>query len=119
VRALVATQLRPLNETVRRVLELTAAGGAPEISLNELLTAAGTLEPPVSADALFDALDHALQVDILQERDNGYAFRHPLVRSALNEALSKHRREQLRAAISKCHRESLPPLRVDATTSCS
>jgi predicted ATPase len=105
VRALVASQLRPLDETVRRVLELVAAGGAAEMSLNQLLTAAGGLKPPLSPAALFDALDCALQTRILLERNGGYAFRHPLVGSTLNQELWKHRREQIRASTNTSARQ--------------
>jgi predicted ATPase len=85
---------------MRRVLRLAAAASATEISLSELRTGAATLEPPISDAALFDALDEALQKRILEERNSGYAFRHPLFRSALYQDLPRHRRDQLRAALS-------------------
>jgi len=50
--------------------------------------------------ALFSALDQALQMGLLEEHAEGYTFRHPLIRSALSEGLSGHRREQLRAALA-------------------
>jgi hypothetical protein len=37
---------------------------------------------------------------LLEERAQGYVFRHPLIRSALYEGLSRHRREQLEAALA-------------------
>jgi predicted ATPase len=72
-----------------------------EISLGELRAGTAALRPPVSDVALFDALDHALESRILEERGGSYAFRHPLVRSALYEDLSKHRRDELHAALGR------------------
>jgi hypothetical protein len=79
-----------------------------EISLTDLRTGGAALQPPVSDVALFDALDRALAIRILEERDDLYAFRHPLVRSALYEDLSKHRRDELHAALNRGR--GAPPL---------
>ena len=100
VRALVAMRVDPLEESVRRVLALVAAADAVEISLAVLRAGAAALHPPVSDVTLFDALDRALKVGILEERKDAYAFRHPLVRAALYEDLPKHRRDQFRAALA-------------------
>jgi predicted ATPase len=100
VRALVAQRVASMEESVRRVLALAAVNGM-EISLSDLRTGAAALHPPVSDVALFKALDRALAVRILEERDDSYAFRHPLVRSALYEDLSKHRRDELHAALDR------------------
>jgi predicted ATPase len=100
VRALVALRVAPMEESVRRVLTLAAANGM-EISLSDLRTGGAALHPPVSDVALFNALDRALAIRILEERDDSYAFRHPLVRSALYEDLSKHRRDELHAALDR------------------
>jgi DNA-binding SARP family transcriptional activator len=99
VRALVAKQLARLDQTLRRVVMLAAAAGPAEISLSVLRAGAGALEPPIPTAALLDALDRALQIGILEERRRGYAFRYPLVRSALYEDLRRHRREQFDAAL--------------------
>jgi predicted ATPase len=96
-----------MEDTVRRVLALAAANGM-EISLSDLRTGGAALRPPVSDVALFDALDRALAVRILEERNDLYAFRHPLVRSALYEDLSKHRRDELHAALDRS--PAAPPL---------
>jgi DNA-binding SARP family transcriptional activator len=101
VRALVATGIAPMDESARRVLSLAAASGEMEISLTDLRTGAAALQPPVSDVALFDALDRALEVRILEERRGSYSFRHPLVRAALYEDLTKHRRDQLHAALDR------------------
>jgi DNA-binding SARP family transcriptional activator len=100
VRALVAQRLAPMEKSVRRVLALAAANGM-EISLSDLRTGGAALRPPVSDVALLNALDRALANRILEERDDSYAFRHPLVRSALYEDLSKHRRDELHAALDR------------------
>jgi DNA-binding SARP family transcriptional activator len=98
VRALVALRVASIEESARRVLALAAASGM-EISLTDLRSGAERLQPPVSDVALFDALDRALELGILEERNDAYAFRHPLVRSALYDDLSQHRRDQLYAAL--------------------
>jgi DNA-binding SARP family transcriptional activator len=100
VRALVAQRVAPMEGSVRRVLALAAANGM-EISLADLRIGGAALRPPVSDAVLFNALDRALENRILEERDNAYAFRHPLVRSALYEDLSKHRRDELHAALDR------------------
>jgi len=112
VRALAAMRLAAMDETLRRVLELTAASGAAEISLAALCTGTAALEPPVSDAALLDALDQALQTRILEERSGGFAFRHPLFRSALYEGLSQHRRDQFRAALTTAQDRNPRPLAV-------
>jgi DNA-binding SARP family transcriptional activator len=104
VRALVGLRTAPVKESVRRVLTLAAAAGGREISLSDLRAGGAALKPPVSDAALFDALDCALELRILEERDGSYAFRHPLVRAALYEDLSKHRRDELHAALGRSSR---------------
>jgi predicted ATPase len=94
VRIMAATRLASLDATVRRILLLAAAGGG-EISLADLRAGAAALDPPVGEGPLLDALDRALELRLLEERRTGYAFRHPLMRSALYGRLSRHRRAQL------------------------
>jgi DNA-binding SARP family transcriptional activator len=115
VRLLVASQLRALDDIVRRVLTLAAAAETAEISLDRLLAAAAGLEPPIGPAALFDALDQALSLRILEEREGGCAFRHPLVRAVLFQELSKHRREELQAAWCGNRGERSRRLRVTAS----
>jgi len=67
--------------------------------LSRLCAGTASLEPPLPVPALFDALDHALRMRLLEERGEGYAFRHPFVRSALYDCLPRHRREEFRAAL--------------------
>ncbi len=110
VRAMAAMRLASMDPPVRRVLQLAAAASATEISLDELRTGARALRPPVSEPVLFDALDQALQMRVLEERAGGYAFRHPLVRCALYEGLSRHRREQLQAALGRPRSGTQGPL---------
>jgi predicted ATPase len=96
-----------MKDSARRVLALAAAVNGTEISLTDLRTGGAALQPPVSDGALFDALDRALGLRILEERDGSYVFRHPLVRSALYEDLSRHRREELHAALGRSRAEQL------------
>lgn len=100
VRALAAMRLAAMDETLRQVLVLAAASGAAEISLGTLRTGTAALQPPVSDAALLDALDRALQLRVLEEGSSGFAFRYPLFRSAVYEGLSRHRRDQLHAALA-------------------
>jgi predicted ATPase len=98
-RSLISMQLTLMDDPLRRVLGLAAACGATEISLNQLRAGAAALEPPVPVPVLFDALDRALRMCLLEERDEGYAFRHPVLRAALYECLPRHRRDEFRAAL--------------------
>lgn len=99
-RFLTAMRLVLMDEPLRRVLGLAATVDAAEISLNQLRAGAGVLDPPVPVHALFEALDRALRMRILEEGDEGYAFRHPVVRAALYDCLPRHRRDELRAALA-------------------
>jgi DNA-binding SARP family transcriptional activator len=98
--AQLASRLGPMDVNLRRVLTLAAAHGK-EISLADLRAGAAALRPPVVDAALFDALDRALDLRIVEEREGGYEFRHPLVRSALYESLSTHRRDELHTALRR------------------
>jgi DNA-binding SARP family transcriptional activator len=99
--ALTAMRLALMDEPLRRVLGLAATVGAAEISLGQLRAGAAALEPPVQVPVLFDALDRALRMHLLEERDEGgYAFRHPVVRAALYDCLPWHRRDEFRAALA-------------------
>ena len=99
-RVLTALRLALMDEPLRRVLGLAAAAHATEISLGQLRTGAAGLEPSVPLPVLFDALDRALRMHILEERSGGYAFRHPVVRAALYDDLPRHRRDELCAALT-------------------
>jgi DNA-binding SARP family transcriptional activator len=99
-RILIGMRLALMDEPLRRVLGLAAAVGANEISLSQLRSGVAALEPPVDIPVLFDALDRALRLRLLEERGEGYAFRHPVVRAALYDCLPRHRRDELRAALT-------------------
>jgi len=99
-RALTAMRLALMDDPLRRVLGLAATVGAAEISLSQLQAGAAALEPPVAVPVLFDALERALRMRMLEERDEGYAFRHPVVRTALYDCLPRHRRDEFRAALA-------------------
>lgn len=94
------TRLAHVDAPTRRVLELVAAARVAAISLRDLRAGAGQIEPPVSDAQLLDALDCGLELRLLEERGGGYGFRHPLVGTALYEALPRHRREEVHAALS-------------------
>ena len=99
-RALTAMRLALMDDALRRVLGLTAAVGTAEISLSQLRASVTALEPPMAASDLFDALDRALRMCLLEERGDGYAFRHPVVRSVLYDCLPRHRRDEFHAALA-------------------
>jgi DNA-binding SARP family transcriptional activator len=101
VRSLTEARLSSLDTTVRRVLSLAAAACTAEVSLADLRIGAAALDPPVGDGALLDALDCAIEIRLLEERNGGYAFRHPLVRQAVYERLSRHRRAQLGDALHR------------------
>ena len=99
-RILIGMRLALMDEPLRRVLGLAAAVCGTEISLSQLRAGAAALKPPVDIPVLFDALDRALRLRLLEERGEGYAFRHPVVRAALYDCLPRHRRDELRAALT-------------------
>lgn len=94
VQGLVLSRVQALGETVYRALSLAAVAGME--STFALLHAAGDLEE----GPLLDALDRALGARILDERQAGYVFRHPLFRAALYDHLSAHRRASLHARLA-------------------
>ena len=100
VRSLVGLRMAPMREGVRRALELVAAANERQISLAGLRAGGAALKPPLSDVELFDALDRALELRILEERDGRYAFRHPIVGAAVYDELSKHRRDELQIALA-------------------
>ena len=99
-RVLIGMRLALMDEPLRRVLGLAAAADATEISLSQLREGAAALKPPVDIPVLFDTLDRALRLRLLEERGEGYAFRYPIVRAALYDCLPRHRRDELRAALT-------------------
>jgi DNA-binding SARP family transcriptional activator len=109
-RILIGMRLALMDEPLQRMLGLAAAVGATEISLSQLRAAAAALKPPVDIPVLFDALDRALRLRLLEERGEGYAFRHPVVRAALYDCLPRHRRDELRAALAAPGGRSAPSI---------
>jgi DNA-binding SARP family transcriptional activator len=96
------TALRPTlkDEALHQVLGLAASVDGSEVSLSQLRVGASALEPPLAVPVLFNALDRALRMHLLEERGGGYAFRYPVVRAALYDSLPRHRRDQFRAALA-------------------
>jgi hypothetical protein len=99
-----------MNEDVRLVLFMAAAAGH-EFTFRGVSAGMDAIQHPLSDSALINALDSALQAHILEETNDGYAFRHPLFRAALHEQLSKHRRAHLHATFAPAPRNSGPDLR--------
>jgi DNA-binding SARP family transcriptional activator len=99
-RILIGMRLALMDEPLRRVLGLVAASDTTEISFSQLCAGAAALKPPLDVPVLFDALDRALRLRLLEERGEAYTFRYPIVRAALYDYLPRHRRDELRAALT-------------------
>ncbi len=99
IRDLVELRLAHLDTDMSRVLSMAATAETP-FSFNTLRIGAAALHPPVPDTVLLETLDRAVSSRILVEREEGYAFRHPLFQQALTEDLSRPRRAQLRTALS-------------------
>lgn len=98
--ALTTTRLALMDKALRRMLGLAAAAGTAELSLSQLRAGAAALEPPLSGAVFSDALDSALRMRLLEERDGWYAFRHPVLRAALYDSLPGHRKDEFHSALS-------------------
>jgi DNA-binding SARP family transcriptional activator/DNA polymerase III delta prime subunit len=109
VRSLVQESIERLDQDVQRILALASVIGR-EFTFDELKMGATALRPPVTDGALLDVLDQALQARILEEREDGYAFRHPLYQATVSEHLSHNRRAQLHAALTST---SMPKVHVN------
>jgi DNA-binding SARP family transcriptional activator/tetratricopeptide (TPR) repeat protein len=84
--ALLRQKVSSLGERVEKCLTAAAVLGR-EFRLEILRDMVG-----LSANQLLDALDTALDAHLVEERPVGYRFRHPLIRRALYEGLSRARR---------------------------
>ena len=63
---------------------------------------------PLPDDHVLDALDAALTGRLLEEVENGYLFRHPLIRQTLYEGLSRARRAHLHARTAEALEAAAP-----------
>ncbi|MFB6781766.1 AAA family ATPase [Streptomyces sp. NPDC056352] len=119
IRRLVGGRLARLPVAARRTLAALSVAGGTAVSLTELesVTSAG-LHPPLEGPEVTAALDAATGSGIVEERDVvlggrpvlGYAFRHPLVRLACAEQLSRAARRRLHQAYA----DAVVRLRPDA-----
>ena len=107
VRDLVGMRVDRMEGEARQTLNLAAVAGM-ESSFAVLREASELPE-----GALLDALDRALEGGILEERAAGYAFRHPLFRSALYERITQPRRSYLHTAVATAL-ERIGPEEVEA-----
>jgi DNA-binding SARP family transcriptional activator len=98
---LVEARIRTLGEPAKRTLDLAAVAGM-EVTFG-LLLAAGqrAYGPDLPEHVLLDALDRALETRILEERGDGYTFRHPLFQEALYDRLSGARRMRLHRVLAE------------------
>jgi predicted ATPase len=92
---LLRERVRRLGALVEAALTVAAAIGR-EFRFDVLR---GAAKQP--ANALLDALDAALNGQVVEETAEGYRFRHPLTRRALYDALSRARRAHLHGQIAE------------------
>jgi len=105
---LLMLRINALTEDAQRVLTCAAVSGM-ESSFAVLRSASERVFGTSLSDArLFDALDAALRAHLLEEREDGYAFRHPLMRSTLYERTSRHRRAYLHATLAAVLEQQRP-----------
>ncbi|NGO74129.1 AAA family ATPase [Streptomyces sp. YC504] len=107
IRRLVRGRLARLPDDTRRILHALslAAGAAVSLTAIEAVAERG-LHPPLSGPEVTVALDAAVLVGVIEERDVvlggrstlGYAFRHPLVRLACAEQMSRASRRRIHQA---------------------
>ncbi|WP_185909142.1 AAA family ATPase [Streptomyces sp. WAC01280] len=107
IRRLVGSRLTRLPRDARRTLAALAVAGGTTVALTELEAVTSTgLHPPLEGPYVTAALDAAVGSGIVEERDVvlggravlGYAFRHPLVRLACAEQLSRAARRRIHQA---------------------
>jgi DNA-binding SARP family transcriptional activator len=99
VRDLVMMRVGRMSADIGHVLSLAAVAGM-EPTFADLRRATH-----LSESDLLDALDGALEAHILDERPDGFVFRHPLFRAVLLDRLSHARRASLALALSRAARE--------------
>jgi len=105
---LLMLRINTLPEDAQRVLTCAAVNGM-ESSFAVLRSASERVFGTSLSDArLFDALEAALHAHLLEERGDGYAFRHPLMRSTLYERTSRHRRAYLHATLAAVLEQQRP-----------
>lgn len=105
---LLMLRINALTEDAQRVLTFAAVSGI-ESSFAVLRSASERVFGASLSDArLFDALDAALRAHLLEEREDGYAFRHPLMQSTLYERTSRHRRTYLHATLATVLEQQRP-----------
>ncbi|WP_326816523.1 AAA family ATPase [Streptomyces sp. NBC_01762] len=107
IRRLIGGRLARLPADARRALAALSVAGGTAVSLAELESIASAgLHPSLEGPEVTAALDAATGSGIVEERDVvvggrpvlGYAFRHPLVRLACAEQLSRAARRRLHQA---------------------
>ncbi|MEU2509381.1 AAA family ATPase [Streptomyces sp. NPDC007863] len=107
IRRLVGSRLTRLPRDARRTLAALAVAGGTAVALTEIeAVASAGLHPPLEGPEVTAALDAAAGSGIVEERDVvlggravlGYAFRHPLVRLACAEQLSRAARRRIHQA---------------------
>ncbi len=107
VRELIEVRLQGLEDEDRQALGLAAVVGG-NFTFAQLRAGWRELTGEERDGALLDRLDRGLGVGMLEERDNGYGFRHPLYRATLYERLSQHRRAAFHGAVAHSIEQTHP-----------
>ncbi|HKH87586.1 MAG TPA: AAA family ATPase, partial [Acidimicrobiales bacterium] len=96
IRDLVSQRLSRLSEPARQAIVVAAVVG-PEFHCDVVSHVTG-----VESDACFEALEESVRARLLEEAlgEDRYVFRHDVVRHALYQGLSRHRRHQLHRQVS-------------------
>jgi DNA-binding SARP family transcriptional activator len=98
LRELEIAQLSTVDRMTRRVLEMIAFS-ARGVTVTQLRAWALALEPPIVVGELFDALDRALELRLVEERGGSYVVVSAMLNAVLRAGVPTHRREQLQGAL--------------------
>ncbi len=100
IRNLVAQHAAHLDEDMHLVLFLITNLGL-EFTLEELQTEAALLNAPLPDEMLLQVLDRILGTGIVEEQQDKYAFRYPIVYLALEQYMVRNRPHHLRWRIQR------------------
>lgn len=107
IQDLILARVSRVSPAARQVLALASAIGME--SRYDVLAGAASLDD----EALLDALDESIESRVLEERETGFVFRHPLLRETIYARLSRARRMHLHGSIASSLK-AISPVDVEA-----